>query len=286
MASKMPNSRRNLDMAIERVFGATDNPYEIRTVMANTIIGQLLPDGVVKGGSSLKLRYGEGPTRFTTDLDAARAVALDTFLSQLDVALQKGWNGFTGKIVPKEPAQPEGVPAEYIMQPFAIKLDYNTKSWVTVQLEVGHDEVGDTVDPDYSISPDIVAIFEKLGFPAPKPVALMPIPHQIAQKLHAVSAPGGTRAHDLIDLQVIAAKEMIDRAKTRDACQRLFKSRGLQVWPPVVVKGSNWDSLYAGQLRKLDVLQSVDEAVTWVNQFIENIVDARSKKMVSSVDFS
>ena len=59
MSENIPNSRRNLDIAIERVFGKDKNVLQIRTVIANTIVGQLLPKGVVKGGSALKLRYGD-----------------------------------------------------------------------------------------------------------------------------------------------------------------------------------------------------------------------------------
>ena len=56
MSDKTPNSRRNLDIAIDRILGIDANPLQIRILMANTIIGQFLPNGVVKGGSALKLR--------------------------------------------------------------------------------------------------------------------------------------------------------------------------------------------------------------------------------------
>ena len=60
---KPPNSRVNLDKAIERLFGNYERGTEVRSIMANTIVGQLLPAGVVKGGTSLKLRYGNQCTR-------------------------------------------------------------------------------------------------------------------------------------------------------------------------------------------------------------------------------
>jgi hypothetical protein len=271
VAEKTPNSRRNLDIALLRKF---ESPIEVRLLMANTIIGQLLPDGVVKGGSSLKLRYGDKETRYTTDLDAARAAKLDDYIRELGVALEKGWHGFTGRIVPQTPAKPKNVPGEYIVQPFAIKLSYNSAPWITVQLELGHDEIGDTGSPDYAISPEIVEVFESLGFPAPGPVAVMSIPHQIAQRLHAVSGSKSDRAHDLVDLQLMAANEDVDYAKTKEACQRLFASRKLQVWPPTVVRGDNWGELYESQLSDLDVLQSVDEAVEWVNELVAAIAAA------------
>jgi len=117
-------------------------------------------------------------------------------------------------------------------------------------------------------------LFKQLGFPAPNPIALMPIPHQIAQKLHAVSGEGSERAHDLIDLQIIAINETIDYSHTQNACTRLFNSRKLQVWPPTVVKGNNWDSLYTAQASGLDVLVTVDDAVDWANNLIRTIDSA------------
>ena len=212
MPAKRPNSRRNLDAAIDRLFGGSDDPLRVRKTIANVIVGQLLPRGVIKGGSSLKLRYGDKKTRFTRDLDAARAGNLEVFIQELDTALTEGWNGFTGRVVRLQAPKPKDVPAEYIMQPFDIKMAYNGTPWLTVQLEVGHDEIGDTDDPDYSISPEIVAILEKLGFPTPKPMPLMQIHHQIAQKLHGLSDEGSERAHDLVDLQLMV-ENAIDKAK-------------------------------------------------------------------------
>jgi len=42
MTKKMPNSRRNLDVAIRREFG--EDYIKARTLMANTIVAQMLPN--------------------------------------------------------------------------------------------------------------------------------------------------------------------------------------------------------------------------------------------------
>ena len=66
---KKPNSMRHLDDAIRRLSGNTPQGFmQARTVMANAIVASMLPDGVVKGGSALKMRFGDAETRFTTDL--------------------------------------------------------------------------------------------------------------------------------------------------------------------------------------------------------------------------
>ncbi len=271
MSDKCPNSRRNLDLAIERMFGHSANIIQIKVIMANAIIGQLLPSGVVKGGSAMKLRYGDATTRFTSDLDTARGINLTKYLDELERALKIGWNGFTGRLVIKSPANPQNVPADYIMQPYDVKLEYNGKSWITVRIEIGHDEIGDTDHPDYLISKDIREIFLKLNFPEPKPIALLPIHHQIAQKLHALSSLNSERAHDLIDLQLIIQHEPVDLPLVHTACNRLFESRRQQSWPPVIIKGYTWDKLYSSQIGRLPVAQNVDEAIDVINKFILKI---------------
>lgn len=53
---KLPLSRRHLDIAIERLVSRFGEAQRIRRAVANTILAQLMPDCVIKGGSSLKFR--------------------------------------------------------------------------------------------------------------------------------------------------------------------------------------------------------------------------------------
>ena len=140
---KRPNSMRHLDDAIRRLCGGAPQDFvRARTVMANAIVASMLPDGVVKGGSALKMRFGEENTRFTTDLDTATATDPAAYAAELDSRLRSGWEGFSGRVVEKDPASPDGIPEQYVMQPYDVKLDYLGKPWCTVPLEVGHNEIG------------------------------------------------------------------------------------------------------------------------------------------------
>ena len=267
-----PNSRANLDKALQRIAeGSRDGYIRLRAVVANAVVGQMLPGGVVKGGSAIKFRLGDGATRFTTDLDVARAESLEEFVDSLTASLAEGWAGFTGRIVERRPASPRDVPPEYVMQPFEVKLSYNGKPWLTVELEIGHDEIGDADEPDWGISKDISELFVHLGFPEPNPVPLMPLHYQVAQKLHALSEPGSKRAHDLIDLQLIEATGELDYAKTLRTCKRLFAYRKRQPWPSPIVAGESWRSAYDEQRKGLDVLSEVEDAVAWANALVDEI---------------
>ena len=128
---KRPNSRVNLDKAIERLFGSYAQSTEARSVMAGAIVGQMLKCGVVKGGCGLKLRYGMRCTRATMDLDAACKGDVADFIGDLDARLRVGWCGFTGEIAGRNPATPKNVPAQYVMRPYAVHLMYGGQSWCT-----------------------------------------------------------------------------------------------------------------------------------------------------------
>lgn len=274
---KRPLTCVNLIKAIGTLSVGQD-PVHLSRAIANVIVAQMLPDGVVKGGSSLLFRYGRYGSRYTRDIDTARVMELESYLKQLNEALSHGWNGFTGRLVAVEPPQPVGVPSAYVMMPYDIKLNYYGRPWQTIRIEIGHNEIGDADEFETSLPSDLADVFEKLSFPQPKPLRVMKLAYQIAQKLHAVSEPGSERAHDLIDLQLICNRSQIDYAEVKDVCQRLFDYRRRQSWPAVVTALPSWDNLYVQARNNLldngDVLPSAAEAVTWANELICKIVAA------------
>ena len=135
-------------------------------------------------------RYGESATRYTRDMDTTRVMSLDAYLDKLEASLKSGWNGFTGRLQRVEPPHPAGVPQGYVMIPYDIKLNYNDRSWQTVRIEIGHNEIGDADEAEMEDASDLASLLEQLGFPRPKPIPVMKLPYQIAQKLHAVTTEG------------------------------------------------------------------------------------------------
>lgn len=270
-----PNSRTNLDKAIERFSGIPARARELRSLMANAIVAQMVGEGVVKGGSGLRFRYGERNTRVTMDLDTAWKTGLDDFLKILKTRLGLGWNGFSGEVRLLRQASVRGLPFEYVMQPCDVKLKYLGMPWYTARLEVGHNEIGDADECDMVEMPEILrGLFDFLSLPRPGPIPAMRLEYQIAQKLHGASAPSSKRAHDLIDLQLIMADGAWDMGLIRDICRRLFKYRKVQMWPPEIVVGDGWAAAYETQKAGLPVLPSVEEAVGWANKLIETIENA------------
>ena len=270
MSNAAPNSVRSLNQRIRSLAGSEELTIRRRVGMALVVVGQLLPEGAIKGGSAMALRYGRG-TRFTQDLDAARVQPLARFRSDFEDALATGWAGFTGRLIAKAAPRPTGVPTAYVMQPFDVKLDYRGRPWCTVKFELGHNEIGDADEPEYQLADDLAQLFIQVGLEAPTPVRVMRADHQVAQKLHAVSQPGSDRVRDLVDLQLLDLGENLDLALVRTTCGRLFDYRRQHAWPPTIEIGEGWETLYAAAIEDVDALAEVDAAIAWVNDFVDRI---------------
>lgn len=268
-----PASVRSLEQRIRNLEGDEGLAQRRRVSMALVVVGQMLPAGAIKGGSAMALRYGRG-TRFTQDLDAARTQTLARFQSDFEKALAEGWAGFTGRLVRRSAPRPRDVPSVYVMQPFLVKLDYRGRSWCTVKFDLGHNEIGDADEPDFQLAGDLAALFTDVGLAAPRPVPVMRADHQIAQKLHAVSGESSERAHDLVDLQLLEKGEALDLKRVSSTCVRLFGYRGQQAWPPHIVVGEGWATLYSAAAEDVDVLPTVEGAVAWVNDFVRRVAAA------------
>lgn len=278
MTIEPPRNLTSLRARIRNAATATGRlPRRLEVIIADTAIGQMLPPGVVKGGAAMQIRLGDAESRATRDLDAARAaeISLEAYLDRLDERLATGWAGFTGTVRDATGPSPVDVPSDYVMRPFLIRLSYNGSFWFNVAFELGRDEVGSTVAPDVRMSPTITELFARIGLTAPAPIALLPVDHQMAQKLHAcrwLDRNGeNDRAHDLVDLQILVREEEPDLAQVRTTARRLFGSRRAQSWPPVVRAFGDWDSLYTAAAEGLDVLATVEEAVSWTNSLIARI---------------
>ena len=158
----------------------------LRIAVASTVVGQMLPPGVVKGGASLTIRVGEVGSRFSSDLDVSRMqdTSADDYIAVLEQNLGMGWGGFSGRVVHEQAPAPPGIPLEYIMKPLSLKLDYRSRSWINLRFELGRDEVGSTKTPTFRIAPDTVILFALLGLPAPSAIPVLVVEHQMVQKLH------------------------------------------------------------------------------------------------------
>lgn len=237
---------RSLTRRLDNLASARSvTPLRLRNAIAEVVLAQMLPPEAVKGGTAVVLRVGVRGSRFTRDVDASRAADTST--------------------------------EDYVMRPVAVKLAYRDASWLTTELEIGHDEIGSTASAVVRLPDDLFEAFAVVGLPAPRPVAVLAVEHQLAQKLHACAAHSdgspSTRPHDLVDLQILAAADPPDLAKLAGIGRRLFASRHTKAWPPNVVPAANWPTLYAAAAEGLDVQPDLHAALRWTAALIDSLPD-------------
>lgn len=274
-AVRDPGSLNELQRRLAKA--AADRSSTVRrlqSLVANVALCQMLPASAVKGGTGLKLRFGDVMTRQTPDLDTAFRGDRGAFLEKLRANLTTGWGDFTGTAAEGRPRLPPGVPTAYVMQPLVVKLTYHRRPFATVDVEVGYDELEATTrgEMDRELSGEVLALFAELGLARPVPVPVLQLHHQIAQKLHACTEPGNERAHDLVDLQLMAPRA--DDPLVAATVRRLFAFRQQHLWPAAVTAGPNWSGLYAQAADGLDVLPELTAALGWVNEYIARLSDS------------
>ena len=100
------------------------------------------------------------------------------------------------------------------MLPLSIRLSYEGSTFRTVVLEVAYNERNSPEGGLVDVPHDVIDLFVEIGLQRPDAVALLPVEHQIAQKLHACSVVthNGTngRAHDLVDIQLLVEHDEVD----------------------------------------------------------------------------
>lgn len=155
-----------------------------------------------------------------------------------------------------------------------VKLQYLTRSFATVQLEISANE-GSAGDEFEEARLDSLRFF---GLQGPGRVPCLSLRYQITQKLHAVSVPStdarpNLRVHDVVDLVLLdGALPDGDLPRARAARVEIFRARALQPWPPIVVAHPHWVRPYERLVEELSVpLRSLREAVQAVNEMVERL---------------
>lgn len=223
---------------------------------------------LLKGGAAMELRF-QLEARTTKDIDTVFREAMPSMLERLDEALQAGFGDFT-----YERNEPELITDTRSVR-LAIKLSYRGKRWGTVQLEVAPAEgrSGDDVETLNAIGID------QFGLEGPERIPCLGIRYQIAQKLHACTAPPlegrdeNLRFHDPIDLILLRGLVAQDGWNAvRLACLDTFQIRGMHSWPPDLVVYPSWPGAFAALAEDQGFdITDVEDAARQVREMIERI---------------
>lgn len=96
-AAEPPKNVNKLRAAVAAAAGRRKATVKrVQSLVGNVILAQMLPDSAVKGGTGLKLRFGDSVTRETPDLDTAFRGDRDAFMVELNKRLKAGWGDWHG----------------------------------------------------------------------------------------------------------------------------------------------------------------------------------------------
>jgi len=176
----------------------------------------------LKGGVAMELRFA-GAARATKDLDLALEGDRDRRMAALTTALGRGFDDFTFRV--KSQVRQMEIADTVRLQ---VAVQYRTRNWQTVEVDLGPAEA---VEVDL-VAPAIKGLVE-MGLAVTSPVRCLGISEQVAQKLHACTAPALTgRARDVLDILLVEMLGKLDPAKVRAAAELIFARRGTHTFPP------------------------------------------------------
>lgn len=178
-----------------------------RVMLCTLIVSQMLPDAVaVKGGMGVKLRFGERGTRATSDLDVSTRVRGEEFEQVFRARLAEGWGtvpaskgelrrnpdaperiAFTATVRAVKLHDPGLARPEYVMHPYRVSIAFLGADWGALDVEVSDPEIDPYAHSRKEIDGELVQFGAYFGFGDLRPVELVDLEYQIAQKLSTPS---------------------------------------------------------------------------------------------------
>lgn len=185
----------------------------------------------LKGGVAMELRFAQR-ARATKDLDLVLEGDRQTRLRSFDLALKLGFDEFSFRL--KAPIHEMNF-ADTVRVDVAIQ--HRTRAWQTVEVDLGPTSPA-TID---LVEPTIVGLHE-MGVPVTSPIRCIGLSEQVAQKLHACTAPNtsSTRARDVLDILLIETLGQLNYSAALVAARRVFHERGTHDFPPDFIMPLLW----------------------------------------------
>ena len=289
--AKAPNSCRALDTwiaAAEREAGISGGG-RMGWLVASTVVSaklqQVLDESgrsrfMLKGGTLLQYRLGAS-FRATKDIDGVARGDLDSFIAEMDKALQEPWGTL---MFSRTPVETVDVPEKQINPlRFYIILSIAGKTWRRVQVEICADE-GVSGTPSEPVSPPSLAYF---GLPTPDTLVGISMAYQYAQKLHGATMEHrppeqpNERARDLVDLVLISRLIGLSGSPSLDevafAIGNVYESRAKEARilglpgraaPSSIESFPHWQKDFQRAAESAGLDLSLQEAVDEVNRFL------------------
>ncbi|MHA3725081.1 nucleotidyl transferase AbiEii/AbiGii toxin family protein [Leucobacter sp. HY1910] len=290
---KAPNSARVLNTWIAQAERRLESDGgRLGWLVASTVVAAALQQAVdtqgrpyflLKGGTLLQHRLPQF-SRATTDLDGLIRGDIDNFLDALDKTLAEPFGPLQLR---RDEIEIIRVPHKVIKpRRFDIVALLNGQTWRRMQVEISPDE-GNAGEYSEPVAAPSLAGF---GLPSPDHLAGLSMRYQIAQKVHAVTDPHNPpaavndRARDVVDLlllrSIVQDSGYPAPEEIRAAITDTFDARASEAitaggtprpWPAKLTAYPHWATAYASAANSARFPLPMAEAVTEVNNWLEQI---------------
>lgn len=221
--------------------------------------------------------------RATKDIDTLFRGDFERFIERLDEALAEPFAGIAFRRT--EPVKIEVPGKAHSPIRLDVILSLSGRTWRRISLDVAPDEgrAGSRIERFK------VPSLAHFGLPTPETAAGIPLAYQVAQKLHACSAPHSEaqpnyRVRDIVDLLLLKHAYFADTAGIHalsEACYDVFATRSqhpsmstARSWPPTIIAHPHWRIDYPNLANEVELGLSLDEAITEINDWI-SVIDRK-----------
>ena len=167
----------------------------------------------LKGGVAMELRFAQR-ARATKDLDLVLDGDRGARIRSLEQALQLGFDEFSFRLKAQVHEMDLADTARV-----EVAIQHRTRAWQTVDVDLGPTSPT-TID---LVEPTIGGLRE-MGVSVTSPVRCISLSEQVAQKLHACTAPNtsSTRARDVLDILLIETLGQLNYSDRISSCPACF----------------------------------------------------------------
>ena len=291
---RFPKSARILDGWVrdaQKLVGSRGE--RVGWILASTIVAAALqrelregtPVFLVKGGVFIE-RVLNLNSRATKDLDTLYRGAEADLIDHIDRALSEPWGEITFSRTPIELI----AKAKRVTKPrrFKVLLDIRGVRWRRIEVEASFAE-GSSGQNTASLPAPSTGFF---GIDKPDDLVTIAMNYQVAQKIHACTAPDdppafvNDRVRDIVDLVLVREAlypQGADLSGIRSASKDVFVSRAAESeqlgypsrqWPPLVAANDVWRATWHIPADQVGLDLTLDEAIGIVNEWIGQIAES------------
>lgn len=277
MAKPQPSStairRKIRDFALNKGMA----PERVELAVANFALLQILVSAqelhkvafYLKGGQAAVLRLGMIESRATRDLDLSFRANRNVIRQAIAGVVGQSWGPFTISSAREvNSGTPANISEDLKLVRYFVHVGIGNSSWRRVILEASPSlEIEWTVE-FCALSNDLRSL---LGSIVDLKIAAIPsisVEQQMAEKLHAVTAPGSRRGHDIYDLFMSATNHEVNISDLARATVSVFTSRATHPIPLSITTNESLRAEYVRQVGDVASAPAFEEAATLVNELL------------------